>query len=336
MRRIPNLPTGMVPFPDSNQPSSGGRPAYQIPTGVAEMGRFGKMIQRPVMDMRNALRIRGRGTFGGSPTPTDGRDPGVGPKDPRYFDENGLPIADGQSSRGGMYGYGVPRGMPGGSPTGLPTGMTQLGQPGSVDLPDALDDVWGNGADEDTWDGKQYGIDGISSPSNRRSNDPTWWQGKMDELRGMDNFVDPTQDWGDDDWMDFYEPGDSVNVKADGNPHFGQAWDGDSWEDIDPNDASVASMFAESLGWEDDYQQGLREAWTNNDETAFQRWRNLARAYETSKWQTQQPQTPATPTTPAQPSRPNKPNKPAPPKAPGVPTPVAQPDPWRKKQHPIY
>lgn len=181
----------------------------------------------------------------------------------------------------------------------------------------------------------QYGAEGISAPGGRRSNDPAYWQGRISDLRGQTNFVDPTQDWGDDDWMDVYEPGDAVNVKADGNPNFGKAYDGDSWEDVDPTDPSVASMFAESAGWEDDYQSGIKEAWANNDEQGFQRWRNLARAYETSKWQNAQPQAVAPDPGYSVPRNPGK--RPAPPKAPAVPTtPVAQPDPWRKKQSPIY
>lgn len=191
--------------------------------------------------------------------------------------------------------------------------------------------------DEDSWDvglGEPEIDRGMGNIIDRRPNDRDWWQDRMADIRGQANTVDPSRDWGDDDWMDVYEPGDAVQVKADGNPNFGKAWDGDSWEDIDPNDASVASMFAESEGWDDDYQQGLKEAWANNDETAFQRWRNLARAYQTSQWQGQ-----PSPTQPDQrvsiPPMRGKPKPKAP--TPTVPTPpTGQPDPWPKKQRPIY
>jgi hypothetical protein len=190
---------------------------------------------------------------------------------------------------------------------------------------------------DDAWSDSIGDVDidpGMGRMIDRRPPDRDWWEDRMADIRGQMNTVDPSTDWGDDRWMDTYEPGDYVQVKADGNPNFGKAWDGDSWEDTDPNDPSNASMFAESAAWDDDYQTGLKEAWANNDETAFQRWRNLARANMQSQWQDQ-----AQTSQPAQPvySLPKQPGKPTPkqPTTPQVP-PYREPDPWPKKQTPIY
>lgn len=313
--------TGM-PRPNPRPSGGGSMPGFTTPTipsliGTPEMyrGRDGSMKITPTFPNRDTTAKwgGGKGTFGGSSMTIGGR-----------------PLGD-------LFGQGRPE-VDGG--LGRVGGVSNRG-PWDDDPSDAWNDSITD-IDIDSGMGRvgggqsmsQYGIEGISNPSNRRSNDPGYWQDRMDELRGQSNFVDPTQDWGDDDWQDVYEPGDAVNIKAGGNENFGKAWDGDSWEDIDPNDPSAASMFAESRAWDTDYQQGIQEAWQNNDEQAFQRWRNLARAYETSKWQNQQP---ATPTPEPQYSVPRNPGKPTPKPAPTPPTPPYQaPDPWKKKQSPIY
>ena len=325
-RRPPNPrqrrpPMAMDPTRDrpGQQGSGGSMPGFTTPTipsliGKPGMyrGRDGQMKMTPTFDPDDYGDTSwggGKGTFGGSGLPSFG---GGKP----LFGQ-GRPPIDGM----GRVGAGPSRGPWDETPEGIWT--------------DDLDEIDIDGGMGRIGGMRQYGAEGISSPANRRSNDPSFWQGKIDELRSQSNFVDPTNDWGDEDWTQFYEPGDAVNVKAGGNENFGKAWDGDSWEDVDWNDPTVASMSAESRAWDTDYQQGIQEAWQNNDEVAFQRWRNLGRANMTSKWQGQQQTSPAEPVY-SVPRNPGNGKKPQQPKPPSVNPPTSQPDPWRKKQSPIY